>query len=132
MSLVEFLQARITEEAELARHAVRVPIPHFDRWMQCEEDKFQVVAAVSFEPPIARAHSYWSVAEHIAHWDPARVIAECKARWQVVDQLRALTVRARRSGRSNPKPEQDTLEWVCRQMTLPYVDHPDFRQEWRP
>jgi hypothetical protein len=64
--------------------------------------------------------------EHIARHDPARVLAEVAAKRQIVE-LHFL----RSSGRLCN--EDDDL-WPCETLRLlarPYVDHPDYRHEWR-
>jgi hypothetical protein len=69
-------------------------------------------------------------ATHIAHWDPARVLAECEAKRRVVE--------LHRTDATDPEvivcavclygPPCETL----RLLALPYADHPDYRPEWRP
>ena len=58
---------------------------------------------------------------------PARVLAECEAKRRIVEQAR------------NYSPELehgDNGEWafdtVLLALALPYADHPDYREEWRP
>ena len=51
---------------------------------------------------------------HIARWDPARVLAECEAKRQLIERV------------GNP-------DWAgFRILALPYADHPDYQQEWKP
>ena len=56
----------------------------------------------------------WFASRH----DPARVLAECEAKWRIVKEW----------GWS------ETLDGdgLMRIMALPYADHPDYRQEWKP
>ena len=56
-------------------------------------------------------------AEHIAAWHPTRVIAECRAKRQVVEAVAA---------------DDATRELVLRSLAVVYADHPDYREEWRP
>jgi hypothetical protein len=82
-------------------------------------------------------------AGHIARWDPARVLAECEAKRRIVEMHRL-------GGSYTPgsedasgfdycgtcgsgEPYEYPTPWPCptlRLLALPYVDHPDYRQEW--
>jgi hypothetical protein len=55
-------------------------------------------------------------AEHIARWDPARVLTECDAKRRII----ALG-------------DKDS-DWsdVLALLALPYADAPGWREEWRP
>lgn len=69
--------------------------------------------------------------EHIARHDPARVLAECEAKRRIV---------ARHDAHLGHEPTPHIvprLKWregcdTLRLLALPYADHPDFREEWRP
>ena len=71
-----------------------------------------------------------AIADHIARHDPARVLAEANAK-------RALIDACERADTSAAYPDfeggvysglHDALEYLA----LPYADHPDYREEWRP
>lgn len=72
-------------------------------------------------------------ADHIAAWDPARVLAECDVKRQVVNVYRALAVRqeADRVG-SVQWHEAKAYETVLSQLGQVYSDRPGYRQEWTP
>lgn len=68
----------------------------------------------------------------------ARLLAECHAKRQIVERARlfdaAMDAR-HRSGRLRTEPEsQHTVGFlsVLPFLALPYSDHPDYRQEWKP
>jgi hypothetical protein len=68
-------------------------------------------------------------ARHIARHDPARVLAEVEAKRRVI------TAEQDRVLEEGPLPERMRGEIetdVLRLLTLPYADHPDYREEWRP
>lgn len=70
--------------------------------------------------------------EHIARWDPARVLAELDAKRQIVEACagpadRHLDV-AVAVGDQGPL----LAERILRTLALPYAGHPDYRDEWRP
>jgi Family of unknown function (DUF6221) len=102
--LVAFLLARLAEDEGVAR---KVPArgggPRPAHWTAAELQArgFPAVDAL--------------VAAHVARWDPARVVAECRA-------TRAAVELAARDDGGLP---------VLRALVQPYGDHPDFRPEWR-
>jgi hypothetical protein len=53
---------------------------------------------------------------------PARVLAECEAKRRIVERWRYLI----RHG------DTGLLEWVAKVLALPYADHPDYPDEWKP
>jgi hypothetical protein len=58
-------------------------------------------------------------AEHIARWDPARVLAEVNAKRRILDEAVRLM---------SYDGEFQFLELLA----LPYADRPGYREEWRP
>ncbi len=56
--------------------------------------------------------SWWGEYGHLSV-SPARVLADCEAKRRIAH-------------RPNCPP------WVLRYLALPYTDHPDYREEWRP
>lgn len=75
-------------------------------------------------------------AEHIARWDPNRVLAECDTKRRIIEphtpeRPYAATVDlcAECGG------ENGRVAWPCRDLlilALPYSDRPDYREEWKP
>ncbi len=129
--LAEFLLARIAED-ETAARTVYSP----GTW----RSGTTYTAFVSVE-----AHS-WTVvsdlergdADFIARHDPARVLAECEAKRRIVElhpkileaypDPKAYCCSACSAGGEYPGG------WPCATLcalTLPYADHPDYRDEWR-
>ena len=93
MTLAEFLLARIAEDEAIARRSVN--------WSEGITEW-----ADGGDPD-------W---EHIARWDPARVLAECEAKREIVVEMAYDGLGPR--------------EWILHQLALPYAGHPDYRQEW--
>ena len=137
MDLAAFLVARIAEDEEVARNARAWLGDPPNRWVagnvgeECVVDEVgdQIAAAVGD-----------AVAPHIARWDPARVVAECRAKRRIVigsaefqpaetgpweDPAQGAAVR--RDVLTKPSRRD-----VLRLLALPYADHPEYRQEWRP
>jgi hypothetical protein len=120
--LVEFLRARLDEEAAAAREAS-------GRWRRAginsveDSDGRLVIYGDGSAPTSAEA-------EHIASHDPARVLADVEAKRRIVAELEHADPYDMDywGGRGGYDRAQTTL----RLLALPYVDHPDYRQEWRP
>ena len=104
--LTDFLLARIAEDEALAQEAERVYVHPgaYDPMFGARKDD-------------EVASRYW---DRIA--DPARVLAECEAKRRIVD-WRAETA---------DREAQDVLDDVLQYLALPYADHPDYDEAWRP
>lgn len=68
---------------------------------------------------------------------PARMLAECAAKRRIVE----LHVRSAKDGHICPSSRGDGTLWsflddpacdTLRLLALPYADHSDYREEWRP
>ena len=69
-------------------------------------------------------------------YDPVRVIREIEAKRQIIDHAEqwAQTLNYTPDGwtEATATAYRMAMEWTLRQLALPYADHPDYRQEWRP
>lgn len=113
MTIVEFLLARIAEVEAMAR-AVVTEEPA-DNW------PFDLDA----KGPAAFAH--------IVRHDPARVLARCEADRRIAGEHHEYLGVC--SHCVDPSGEHQREAWPCvtlRYLALPYADHPDYREEWRP
>lgn len=116
--LVQFLRARLDEDEQTLREANTSP---------------EMVTG------IPNSYAQAPVALHIARFaDPARVLRE-------VDAKRQLVYEFEQTGSEPDTPEHRAsphwqgdfgyLQGLARAvhlLALPYVDHPDYREEWRP
>ena len=136
-TLTEFLLARIAEDETVAQAAAAAGRPRGgwgsedgvagEQWVRRRSESGMV-----YTPAVEnRADAaLWDdeggcdymapapeVGEHIARHDPARVLAECEAKRRIVEM----------------DFERYGEQWaVLAALALPYVDHPDYRAEWRP
>lgn len=62
-------------------------------------------------------------ARHIARHDPAFVLADLDAKEQVLRELPGLEWH---------EPCVSLVGLILALLALPYADHPDYREEWRP
>lgn len=78
-----------------------------------------------------------AAANYIAHWDPARILAECNAKEEVVKEY--LRMRDMANYESNAIRSFDVrartmtcaLETALRYLALPYANHRNYQEEWR-
>lgn len=68
------------------------------------------------------------VAGHIARHDPARVLAECEAKRRIIERQQLFAGAVDAADLS----VLDELAGVLRLFALPYADHPDYDETWRP
>lgn len=81
------------------------------------------------------------------HIDPARVLAECEAKRRIVEEHKMMPVRepsyglydgccetCTAWGEYGGPNEDKTLNYcpTLRLLALPYADHPDYDEEWKP
>jgi hypothetical protein len=121
--LVAFLLARIADDAQVAYSACEC---HRQQWTLGDQDAphedrdiMQLVGEhqqpVKFSDEKSAAHS--------ARWDPARVLAECDAKWLLVERMQ------RRLPSVGPDLLVPALQ-LARAFARAHRDHPDYRPEW--
>ena len=124
MTITEFLLARIAEDEGVARAAAR----DGERWRTLPEDYRLAVAIDNGTAwggePVAYDEGCPSEEQsaHIASHDPARVLAECKAKREIV-RLHATDADCREARNRHGCETLIALVEV-------FSDHPDFRSEW--
>lgn len=156
VDLVQWLTARLDTDEQIAREATDGP------WRNAPTARHHATASGRSEEAVFAALPDVGVvivaatgeaserrnlvnAEHIAAWDPARVLREIDAKRQLVKLHGRATLRAGggaqyyatttvcRSCEANLQfPEES---WPCttlRLLALPYADKPGYREEWAP
>jgi hypothetical protein len=139
-SLSEFLLERIAEDEAAAQEAKRDAL------------------VFSSRPPYAKLG--FAAGDLAQRFDPARVLAECEAKRAIVELHRPAPSASFHHGSNTGSvaawaavtdPEEDleadaacetcgefseyAVPWPCqtlRLLALPYADHPDYDEEWRP
>lgn len=125
LTLADFIRARLDEDEAAARGAHRDSLDDDGQahatWTEASTAVMwgDVTGVDGLEPDY--------LAAHIARHDPARVLAEVAAKRELVEALVDIeTVEAER-------PDQvASLRWAVRLLALPFVDHPDYDERWRP
>jgi len=116
MELSQFLLARIAEDEAVARAATQSA----KWWDWPGRDGRREAKVRAHEDPYIALNVTNGDATHIARHDPARVLAECDAKRRIVAMM--------------DDPHRDTYEVyaVLRALALPYADHDDYDEAWRP
>jgi hypothetical protein len=124
MNLAEFLLARIAEDERWANECAKVFPGDWelsDRgWMAkvtADEPDFRIVSQIDQDQlPTGTVSWLGDALAHVARHDPARVLAECEAKRQIIGYLTS---------------RDDYADQIMLQLlAAPYADHPDFHAEW--
>lgn len=133
--LIEFLRARIAED-----EAVAQAVESGWRWRVVNETQStDVYCADLADDDYADAGAFaedlfTADAAHVARWDPARVLAECDAKRQLVELHAPISETSRFCGFCCDG-YQASLPYPCpnlRLLALPYAGHADYLDDWRP
>lgn len=131
MDLPEFLLARIADDEAVARAANgRVA------WLTLRKPD----GSMRYTTVAHQHHDdhYWIADGHAidaqtvdVFYDSARVLAECEAKRRIVEEYQ-------QAAGDEEMPAEWNDGYVCGQefvlklLTLPYADHPDYDEAWRP
>jgi hypothetical protein len=126
--IVQFLRERYDEEAALAEVASPGPWhadPESDEVLAC--DGITVADGFALSGRQLRATT-----EHIARCNPARVLAEIEAKRRIVGLMASMLDAAEGDFEVDHYGGLSAAEDTLELLALPYADHPDYREEWRP
>ena len=119
MTVVEFLEARLTEDELTASAAIEGSA----QWQALygyrdikDDDGHYIVLADSRYPTIGQA-------AHIARHNPARALRQCAA-------ARGLIAEFLRHDALGDLPRRDATEQALKQLAAIHCDHPDFDPSW--
>jgi hypothetical protein len=138
--LEAFLRARLDEDyasALTAREAALgigqwEPDPWHPETIVVEDDAHEVLYIVptwDMCPELQRRET----AIHITRWDPAHVLADIASKRRIIaEHEESAEFMNRPENRHVPAGETHGLYTALKMLALPYDQHPDFRQEWRP
>jgi len=90
----------------------------------------------AFVGQVASIPNWRENAQHIARHDPARVLAEVDAKRRIIalaDEASGLDMSVDNDRRVAPRDmaaEPYVGDLILRALALPYVGHPDYREEW--
>ena len=135
--LIEFLRARLNEDERAAVWAMQGPW----RLHRIPADSAWQITGTSGTHSVARipdSGQNEGTVRHIALHDPARVLREVEAKRAIVERHQLGSWHSHvldadvKTCRACGTPDED---WPCpdlRLLALPYSDHPDYREDWRP
>ncbi len=118
--LVSWLRQQLREDEVLAQKPISEQIPA-ERWgvtyrlpgdmdLICREASSRAVGAIEA-----------GFANHVARWDPARVLAEVEAKRALIDYCYPTRI-----------PALEAVAYtVVLHLAQPFADRPGFRDEWR-
>jgi hypothetical protein len=145
--LIEFLRARLDDIEQTARAALRDPQYLVDDHATVDDGVWRAgshphdecaVDGVGIRIYDEGGHTA-EQARHIALHDPARELAEVDAKRRILDEVvdEATGLDMSVDGDRRVGPRDTTTEpylgtVLLRLLALPYADHPDYREEWRP
>lgn len=128
--LVRWLGAQLDEDAARAMAAGG------DGWRRQDHPSDTVAVYDSKGEPVVYDEGWPSEAqaEHIAEWDPARVLREIDAKRKVLAEYEQADRYSRTTwGQSNADQSRArTLGKVVRLLASVYSDRPGYREEWAP
>ena len=147
MTIVEFLLARIAEDEATARAAWDMRVP---QWIPASEadghwhahtyphEGTQLVEgseAACTDDMTVEYHDHDAEWEHVARFDPARVLDECAAKRRIVAIYPARERWVEDRMICELEPRMARAGWdvppVLYALAAVYSDHPDFDEAWR-
>ncbi len=123
LNITDFLLARIAEDEAAARAAIAPGQLH--PW----GDERLPETKVSQVPNEVRGYLGGTWGEHFARHDPRRVLYECEAKRAIVEDQRRWQGWGTNDAGQTFKVEKNRT--LCA-LALPYADHPDYDEAWRP
>ena len=131
--LIAFLRARLDDDAALALAASPGP------WHPDEEhdEVLAVDDIVVAEGFALSGRQLRATVDHIARHDPARVLAEVDAKRRVIGEYESVAYSLSVAGPNTPphgllEGATNVLRRTLETLALPYADHPDYQDTWRP
>ncbi|MEU7741993.1 DUF6221 family protein [Nonomuraea sp. NPDC049158] len=117
--LIAFLRARLDEDEQEATAASPGP------WKaNAEQDEVLAVDDIEVATGFALSgNQLRATVRHIVRHDPTRVLREVEAKRELINWVLRWPLR--------PAPPS-SVDGVLERLALAYVDHPDYRNEWRP
>jgi len=127
ITVTEFLSTRLDEDEADACRATPGPWWGYAQGWR-DKDGEPIIQAPNHE-----IDATWDDIEHVAKWNPARVLAECAAKRRIVKEIETTRRLAETfPGGSGRLSLVHGLDAVLRLLALPYADHPDYLEAWRP
>lgn len=131
MDLADFLLARIAEDEATARAAAAdvITMGRSDgQTWHARDYEYEGIGVNGWPDEGKSGGERTPVTDQITAWSPARVLAECEAKRRIVARHAVCAPNYDEGNRL----ETRVLDWTMRLLALPYADHPDYDESWRP
>ncbi len=142
--LISFLRARLEKRKARALAAShREELPQGDAWIrECRHSEERppgdgfpcreccVVDGASIRIYDEGGHDS-DHAQHIADNDPRFVLADVAAKRRIIDRLTAMLPNNCYCSSTGSEHHDDAVQ-LLRLLALPYADHPDYQESWKP
>lgn len=132
--LIAFLKDRLDEDEKLARAAIKGGLPDLGtpgRWntyLEGGDDGWAIEDdSTGLAPGIIGDKS---IADHITHHAPFRVLADIDAKRQIVALSLAAGRNAHDADSAFAQGSAYTAGRAVQMLLLPYADHPDYQARW--
>lgn len=128
--LVTWLRARLDEDERIAKAAFLRHSPNDDRWAGDFGSGMKVRTGAGH---LVVSHSWPNEIDHIARWDPARVLAEVEAKRRILDvyEWQVANPSSGETGHWYQKGGIAALEGALRSLAAVYADRPGYDPAWR-
>lgn len=131
VTLTEFLLARI-EEDELKALSIFAPAIQANQWIRglfMHTDG--TVEFTDHEGTYTLTPEEWD--ETARRYADPRLLAECEVKRRIVELCAPLVTPDRLAWAATDRdPSPHLADDALRLLALPYAEHPDYREEWRP
>jgi hypothetical protein len=129
--LVAFLRARLDEDEQVAEALRGV---RFHAYEEGGDDGWAIESDPDGDPGAIVGER--ALAEHIARWDPARVLAEVTAKRRIISLFSHASPHSVMSGQAEREDFRNGWQFAMWDalplLAVPYASHPDYRAEWAP
>lgn len=132
VTLTEFLEARIGEDEQAASAS------QTQHWEEAEGTGAMILSEHAETVVYDEGRPSSEEAAHMARWDPARVLAVCEAKRRILDLAAEADdiqgdLEMELPGSWTTRRRRPSIgDRIRMALALPYADHPDYRDEWRP
>ena len=136
--LTDFLRARLDEDEQVARSSGDGRVA----WLTYLDDEGHMhyttvasgtdMATGSDDTWVANGKELPAPARVLLVYDPARELRKVEARQRILATFVALDTHPNRLTYGQLQQQWVALRAVIAGLALPYADHPDYREEWRP
>lgn len=149
MNITEFLLARIDEDEQIARSAAESIPPDYLSYRDSVGATWEDADGLVKGGPDRNGYAVhlWdcegsdtlcmapAASTHVARHDPARVLAECAAKREMIEHAADATEFDQYIRHERPSvddwPDLFLGDFMLRTLASVYKDHPDYQQEWQ-